>query len=156
MDADLIIVLKEGQVRGLGMAARAGHLGMGMAGVRSCLEAPRQRWQWRPQDPEGGLALRCRCRPAPGLLLRACLHPPSAACRLPGLQVAEQGKHAELVERGGLYAELWQRQQESATGASSAGPSSRPASRPASMLSLAQLAGTAGDATPPLPPGAHD
>ncbi|EFN52666.1 hypothetical protein CHLNCDRAFT_58798 [Chlorella variabilis] len=71
-------------------------------------------------------------------------------------QVAEQGKHAELVERGGLYAELWQRQQESATGASSAGPSSRPASRPASMLSLAQLAGTAGDATPPLPPGAHD
>jgi ATP-binding cassette, subfamily B (MDR/TAP), member 6 len=44
-------------------------------------------------------------------------------------EVAETGTHAELVARGGLYAEMWSRQQEAT-----------PLSRPASSVSLASAA----------------
>ena len=51
------------------------------------------------------------------------------------LQIVEQGTHAELVEKDGLYAEMWRRQQETAAAASSS------TSRPASTLSLSQMPG---------------
>jgi ATP-binding cassette subfamily B protein len=51
------------------------------------------------------------------------------------LQIVEQGTHAELVEKDGLYAEMWRRQQETAAAASSS------TSRPASTLSLSLMPG---------------
>lgn len=74
-------------------------------------------------------------------------------------KVAEMGRHAELVEKGGLYAEMWARQAEGA-----------PDSQTASSLNLQDLeeaasgvtraavaphyrAGPAGD--PPLGPHGH-
>ncbi|KAL4420506.1 hypothetical protein ABPG75_010162 [Micractinium tetrahymenae] len=57
-------------------------------------------------------------------------------------QIVERGTHSELIDQGGLYAQLWQRQQEAAaTGASSSASASRPASRPASSVTLSQLLG---------------
>lgn len=52
------------------------------------------------------------------------------------LQVAEMGTHAQLVEEGGLYAEMWRRQQE--TSAVDKAGSSAPSSRVASSAALAE------------------
>ncbi len=68
------------------------------------------------------------------------------------LQIVERGAHAELIEQGGLYAQLWNRQQEAAAvgavASSSASasrpasqPASRPTSRPASSAALSLLPG---------------
>lgn len=54
-------------------------------------------------------------------------------------EIVERGRHADLVEQGGLYAEMWRRQLEAGTAASS----SAAASRPSSMASLSQLPGAA-------------
>ena len=54
------------------------------------------------------------------------------------LQVVELGSHPQLVEAGGLYAEMWRRQQESSVVEK---PSSSAAtSRSASYTTLAQHA----------------
>ena len=56
-------------------------------------------------------------------------------------QVAESGRHADLLAQGGLYAEMWSRQQEAAAveGAGSA-PASRTGSRAASAADLQSVA----------------
>lgn len=66
-----------------------------------------------------------------------CLLPAAARCihptplRLP-TQIVERGRHAELIDAGGLYAEMWRRQQEAAA---------PPSSASASMASLSHLPG---------------
>jgi len=54
--------------------------------------------------------------------------------------IAEQGKHSELIQRGGLYAEMWQRQAEAAAIEEVVAPddavSGMPDSRIASEISL--------------------
>ena len=57
--------------------------------------------------------------------------------------IAEQGRHSELIQRGGLYAEMWQRQAEAAAIEEAGAPASAadappgmPDSRVASEMSL--------------------
>ncbi len=64
--------------------------------------------------------------------------------------IAEQGRHSELIQRGGLYAEMWQRQAEAAaieeTGTpaiAEEAPPSMPDSRVASEISLSNGFGQA-------------
>ena len=64
--------------------------------------------------------------------------------------IAEQGRHSELIQRGGLYAEMWQRQAEAAaieeTGTpaiAEEAPPGMPDSRVASEISLSNGFGQA-------------
>ncbi|KAI3430799.1 hypothetical protein D9Q98_009211 [Chlorella vulgaris] len=76
-------------------------------------------------------------------------------------EIVERGTHADLVDKDGLYAEMWRRQQETVGPVHSAS-ASRPASRPPSVLSLSQLSGVAAEpvtADPVVqlqPPGTED
>ncbi|PSC71777.1 ATP-binding cassette sub-family B member mitochondrial [Micractinium conductrix] len=57
-------------------------------------------------------------------------------------EIIERGTHTELTELGGLYAEMWRRQQETAAqGAPSSAAASRAASRATSSAALSQLPG---------------
>ena len=80
-------------------------------------------------------------------------HRARSSRRGPGVQegtIAEQGRHSELVQKGGLYAEMWQRQAEAAAieefgtpAIAEDAPPSMPDSRVASELSLSNGFGQA-------------
>ena len=110
MDADAIIVLKEGQV---------GEQPVLVQQRACCREGARMQCFLPP----------CHLNAAFVCALLCC-----ACC---AVQIAEQGTHSQLVELGGLYAEMWSRQQENTAGPSSA------ASRAPSAASLTQLAASA-------------
>lgn len=123
MDADAIIVLKEGQVNSYPSCwGWAGRKGGGSSGGGTGDQTARA-------QPTPSHSCKVSSRLAP---------PPRPSPPLPtSTQIVEQGRHNELVEAGGLYAEMWRRQLEtSAPTASSAG-----GSRVASLASLAQLPG---------------
>ncbi len=47
--------------------------------------------------------------------------------------IAEEGRHSQLIQRGGLYAEMWQRQAEAAAIEEAGGPLEDPASGAAGL-----------------------
>lgn len=90
MDADVIIVLKEGQVGGPGGQAgglKEGQEGVWLVGVGHAAL----------KDKAGGWSSRVGC-------VACILSTSTQSASLP--QVVEQGRHAELVEAGELYAEM--------------------------------------------------
>lgn len=54
--------------------------------------------------------------------------------------IAEQGRHSELIQRGGLYAEMWQRQAEAAAIEEAGGPPEDPPSGPAGLPADSRVA----------------